>query len=50
MSSEFSANAAFLGYFYQARFALLKLLQAEAEKPNRGQACVIAILEHNIGQ
>lgn len=31
MSSEFSANASFLGYFYQARFALLKLLQAEAD-------------------
>ncbi len=29
--TDFSANAATLGYFYQARFALLRLLQAEAD-------------------
>jgi len=29
--TDFSANAASLGYFYQARFALLKLLQAEPD-------------------
>jgi hypothetical protein len=29
--TDFSANAATLGYFYQARFALLKLLQAEVD-------------------
>lgn len=29
--NDFSANAASLGYFYQSRYALLKLVQAEAD-------------------